>query len=240
MCARPPHRALCWPVPLPCLSPCLCSVWLEQPEPCVKSAWPCWEWWRLGFHSSVPPTPCPRAAAGPSRPSPFPVVTHGGCWVLRAPPVPSQPPGRGERRYRPRLRWPVGGGRGSGAGRAGGPGPICMCLRPPRRCCQIINPCHLLPGLCLVPHARLSRPSTLPACPAVPWAGRGLLARECSRWDGGTGRRCPGSRCSSKAPGSWWLPRGHRVPMGSVSQPAVGVEPCAAPTGMTEEPGGTE
>lgn len=214
MCARPPHRALCWPVPLPCLSPCLCSVWLEQPEPCAKSAWPCWEWWCLGFHSSVPPTPCPRAAAGPSRPSPFPVVTHGGCWVLRAPPVPSQPPGRGERRYRPRLRWPVGGGRGSGAGRAGGPGPICMCLRPPRRCCQIINPCHLLPGLCLVPHARLSRPSTLPACPAVPWAGRGC-------WLGSVpaGMGEPGGDVPAHAA----LPR----LLGAGGFPVVTVSPCA-------------
>lgn len=80
------------PVPLPCLSRCPCSVWLAQPDPRVSSAWHCWDRWRLGGPA---PTPCHRAAAGPSRWNPVPGVTHGGFWVLRTPLSPCPPSRRG-------------------------------------------------------------------------------------------------------------------------------------------------
>lgn len=106
--------------PEPCAGPCpfpaclnACSVWLAQPDPCVESGTGTAgsEWWCLGArHPQLSaPTPCHRAAAGPSRWNPLPGVTHGGCWVLRAPPVPSLRPGWGERRYR-RYQPPAGAG----------------------------------------------------------------------------------------------------------------------------------
>lgn len=86
------------------------------------------------------------------------MVGAGCCRPPRALPAALSAPG---------WRWPVGGGRGSGAGRAGVPGrPLSACA-----CCEIINPCHLLSGLCLVPRIPLSSP-------ALGWpgaAGPGVL-----------------------------------------------------------------
>lgn len=244
LCARPPDSAT-----EPCAGPCPFPACLDACAQCGRHSQTrvrsqpgtAGGWWRLGVlrPQLSAPTPCHRPGKGPSRCSPLPGETHGGGGrLLRAPPVPSQPPGRGERRYRPPAcagPWAAGADLAlAGQACRAGPGPICMCLRPPPRCCEIINPCHLLPG---------SVSSLTPVCPApAPWLG---LAGGCSPRSvpGGMGERGERGGEAHAAPAKLLGAGGFlmvTVSPWALSQPSVGVEPCPAATGMSAEPGGTE